>query len=68
MINTNGYFSHTLNSFQIGIIEEKQWAGDEILARKEEPFMYSVVAQTVVELLCITKADLTNSAKFSKDI
>jgi len=43
VINTNGYFSHTLNSFQIGIIEEKQWAGDEILARKDEPFMYSVV-------------------------
>ncbi|CDW79456.1 UNKNOWN [Stylonychia lemnae] len=68
VVNTNGYFSHTLNSFQIGIIEEKQWAGDEILARKDEPFLYSVVCQTCVELLCISKADLTNSSKINKDI
>ena len=68
MVNTGGYFSRTLNSFQIGIVEEKQWAGDEVLARKDEPFMYSVVAQTVVELLCISKADLTNATKISKDI
>ena len=30
--------------------------------------MYSIVATTVVELMCITKADLTNSSKFSKDL
>eukprot|EP00347_Sterkiella_histriomuscorum_P008024 403346662 len=68
VVNTNGYFSQTLNSFQIGIIEEKQWAGDEILARKDEPFLYSIVCQTCVELLCISKADLTNSQKIHKDI
>jgi hypothetical protein len=57
-----------LNSFQIGIVEEKQWAGDEILAKKDEPFLYSIISQSIVEVLCITKQDLTNGQKISKDI
>ena len=66
IVNKNGYFSSTLNSFQIGIIQEKQWAGDELLIFKEDPFPFSVVTTTVVDLLCITKSDLFT--KFPKDI
>lgn len=26
-----GYFSNTMNSFQIGIVSENQWVGEELL-------------------------------------
>ncbi len=42
--NNTGYFSHTLNSFQIGIIGPVDWAGDEHLILREDPFPYSVIA------------------------
>lgn len=66
VVNANGYFSKTTNSFQIGLISEKQWVGDEITVFKDETFPFSVVTQSVVEVLAISKSELFS--KVPKDI
>lgn len=44
----------------------KQWAGDEILVLRDNPFPYSVIATTIVEVLAISKSDILQ--RVSKDI
>jgi hypothetical protein len=47
-----------LNSFQIGIVSERQWACDEIMVLRDDPFPYSIIATSMVEVLAIHKGDL----------
>jgi len=47
-------------------LSDKQWVGDEIMIFKEDCFPFSVVTQSVVEVLVISKADLTS--KVPKDV
>lgn len=58
VVRSDGVFSQTLNSFQIGMVAQGQWAGDEIMVLRDDPFPYSVVASTVVEALALSKSDL----------
>ncbi|TNV74735.1 hypothetical protein FGO68_gene3762 [Halteria grandinella] len=66
VINNQGYFSSTLNSFQIGLISERQWTADEIMILRDDPFPYSIIANSVVEVLTIQKQDLFQ--RMPKDI
>ena len=53
-----GFLSQSTNTFQFGILESKQWAGEERLLRKEEfQFSYSIIAKTHVKAYEITKYD-----------
>ncbi len=66
VIKSDGIFSNTLNSFQIGLVSEGQWAGDEVTVLRDDPYPFSVVAVTVVEALSISKTDLL--LKLPKDM
>ena len=66
LVNNNGYFSHTTNTFQIGVVHEKEWAGDEVVIYRDQSFPFSIVAQTQVEALEISTTDLFG--KVSKDM
>jgi hypothetical protein len=48
--NKMGYFSKTTNSFQIGIIEQGQWAGDEIFAYRDEGLPFSIVTKSITQV------------------
>jgi len=50
-----GYFSPTVNAFQLGKIFEGEWAGIEMLVFKNSPIPFSIIAATSVELLEISK-------------
>lgn len=63
----NGYLSQTTNSFQLGIIGENQWTGDENLVFKDNPFPFSIVAKTKIQSLMISKSDLL-SGKIPRDL
>ena len=68
-INTTsntGYFSSTINSFQLGKITENEWAGHEMLIFKNQPMPFSVIASTFVDVLEISKSNLLT--KFHNDI
>jgi hypothetical protein len=40
------------------MVAQGQWAGDEIMVLRDDPFPYSVVAASVVEALAVSKTDL----------
>ena len=53
-----GFLSRSINTFQIGLLESNQWAGEERVFKKDEqPFDYSIVARTSVEAYEIYKQD-----------
>ena len=60
-----GYMSNSINSFQIGLIGPGHWVGDEFLMLKNGKYDYSVVSNSGVEALEISKQDFL--AKFPKD-
>lgn len=61
-----GYFSQTMNTFQLGFIDEKEWAGNEIIIYKDSILPFSIVTNSYVEAYQISKEDLLN--KIPKDI
>jgi hypothetical protein len=41
--NNKGFFSETTNNFQIGTLNEKEWAGSELLIYKNDtPLPFSI--------------------------
>ena len=62
-----GFLSPTMNTYQFGILEKNQWAGEErLLKNKEVPLDYSIVARTTVKAFVISKKDAQK--KFSKEL
>jgi hypothetical protein len=61
-----GYLSKTMNTYQFGILEKGQWAGEErLLKQEEEPFDYSIIARTPIRAFAIEKQEAQK--KFSKE-
>lgn len=54
-----GYFSNTVNSFQLCKVPQGKWAGLEMLLFDGRPMPFSMVACTLVEVYKIDKANLT---------
>lgn len=53
-----GYMSHTTTTYQFGILEKNQWAGEERLIKKsDEPFDYTISARTNVKAFVVTKEE-----------
>jgi len=62
-----GFLSSTTNTFQFGILEKNQWAGEERLIKEiDEPSGYSIIAKTKVRAFSISKEDAKK--KFTKEI
>ena len=49
--------SNTVNTFQIGVMSEGQWVGDEILVNVGDPYEYSAVGATTGSLLKLPKTE-----------
>lgn len=58
MSKNKGYFSETVNSYQLGKITENQWAGTELLLSPDAPLPFSLISSTHVEALEISKKAL----------
>ena len=56
--NNKGYFSDTTNNFQLGTLNEKEWAASEIIILKDKPMPFSIIAVTEVKVCSITVHDL----------
>ena len=64
--NNKGYFSETTNNFQLGNLNEKEWAASEIVIFKENPMPFSVIAINEVTVCSINVNDLLH--RMPKDI
>ena len=61
-----GYMSPTTSTYQFGILEKNQWAGEERLIKKSKgPFDYSITARTNVTAFVISKEEAIK--KFPKE-
>lgn len=61
-MNNKGYMSTTTNTFMIGILGKGTWIADDIALNRDDTstFNYSVVSQTQVKVLEISKQDMIN--------
>jgi ribosomal protein L20A (L18A) len=55
-----GYLSPTTNSFQFGVKSDKQWLGEEAIIHRDQPFKYSVIAKTKMNVLEIAISDIAS--------
>lgn len=53
-----GYFSSTVNSFQLGKVCKNDWAGLEMLVFENRPIPFSLIACTKVELYKVSRSQL----------
>jgi len=53
-----GYMSKTTNQFQLGKKGAKQWVCEDVLILGGSPFQFSVVAQSRMTVIEISKADM----------
>ncbi len=53
-----GFLSPSINTLNFGLLESKQWAGEErLLKNDDQPFEYSIIANTFVKAYEISKFD-----------
>ena len=65
--SNRGFLSSTTSTFQFGILEKNQWAGEErLLKETNEQMGYSILAKTKVRAFAISKEDAKK--KFTKEI
>ena len=63
--NIRHYMSESTHTFQLGLVSEQEWIGEDFLVIKNGIYQYSVIAKTKeVEALEISKPDMI---KLSKD-
>ncbi|CDW74973.1 UNKNOWN [Stylonychia lemnae] len=58
--NDKGYLSHSLKTFKLGLITRGEWIGEEVVNNKENTHPFTVIAQSQVTLLEISKEDFFN--------
>lgn len=66
LLSNKSYFSKTTSTFQLGIISEREWIGNEIRYFSEKPVPYSVIATKSMRVYSISKDDFMN--KTPKDL
>ncbi len=55
--NKRGFMSNTVNTYQIGVISEGQWLGDEILVNPGNGYEYSAIGSTTGSILKLPKTE-----------
>lgn len=63
--SNKGYISETTSTFQIGIRNEGEWVGEEVLLLNDLPFPFSVIAKTEITALEISKKDVQSKLPYS---
>ncbi|CDW88887.1 UNKNOWN [Stylonychia lemnae] len=66
LLQNKSYFSKTTSTFQLGLISQKEWIGDEIKFFNDRPIPYSVIATKPLKVFCLSKEDFYS--KMPKDL